>query len=327
MGGMNLYGFCGNDPINSFDVYGMAKGDWWDPRSFTAIELLQIYGAGVQGTAHGLKNVGVAGVELVKSPYTVTKSLSQVAGNLSTDYGRQQFGQALYVAQQLSSRFASDPNFRSRVRTEVGDWATEYFTDPDKLSELFANVAVAAGTAGAGVWAKSAQGTEKIAQLMKFLEEVMPKGAGRVAEAETETCKAANATPMFSRTTGGSMDSAELGRIKAAFERAGHAMDVGSDEGVRRLDFFNVEASTLGDLITLRPNPSRSAVFEELIHSAQNRLGRNDGSMLSRVLNEIEAQEKLIRFRRQYGIPRAETQQTMQALRDYRLQLQMLQGN
>jgi hypothetical protein len=104
-------------------------------------------------------------------------------------------------------------------------------------------------------------------------------------------------------------------------------MDVGSTEGVRRLDFFGVEASTLGDHITLRANPSRSAVFEELIHATQNRLGRNDGSAMSRVLNEIEAQEKLINFRRQYGIPRAETQQTIQALRDYRTQLQSLLGN
>jgi hypothetical protein len=130
--------------------------------------------------------------------------------------------------------------------------------------------------------------------------------------------------PMFSRTVGGGMDAAELERIAAALRRAGHSIDLGSTEGVRRLDWFGVEASTLGDHITLRPNPSRSAVFEELIHATQNRLGRNDGSPLSRILNEIEAQEKLIRFRRRYKIPRLETEQTIKALRDYRAALKAL---
>jgi RHS repeat-associated protein len=33
-GGINLYGFVGNNPINFVDPYGLAKGDWWDPRTY-----------------------------------------------------------------------------------------------------------------------------------------------------------------------------------------------------------------------------------------------------------------------------------------------------
>jgi hypothetical protein len=131
--------------------------------------------------------------------------------------------------------------------------------------------------------------------------------------------------PMFSKTVGQAMDHAEFARIKTAFERTGGVIDQ-SAEGVRRLDYFGAEASTLGNYITLRPDASRSAVFEELIHATQNRLGRNDWSPLSQALNEIEAQEKLIRFRRQYRIPNDETRQTIQALRDYREQLKRIQG-
>ena len=33
-GGINLYRFVGNDPVNKADFYGLAYGDWWDPRSY-----------------------------------------------------------------------------------------------------------------------------------------------------------------------------------------------------------------------------------------------------------------------------------------------------
>lgn len=128
---------------------------------------------------------------------------------------------------------------------------------------------------------------------------------------------------MFSRTSGAAMDGMEFQRIKTAYERTGGVINQ-SAEGVRRLDYYGVEASTLGDYITLRQAPTRSAVFEELIHATQNRLGRNDGSPLSRVLNEIEAQEKLINFRRNYRIPNSETRQTIKALRGYRADLKQL---
>lgn len=65
-----------------------------------------------------------------------------------------------------------------------------------------------------------------------------------------------------------------------------------------------------------KKNPTTSAVFEEFIHSTQNRTGRATGDNWLQM--EIEAQEKLIRYRKAYGIPNNETRQTIQALRDYR---------
>ena len=40
------------------------------------------------------------------------------------------------------------------------------------------------------------------------------------------------------------------------------------------------------------------SVFEELIHSAQYGTGKNDGSYISRLKCEIEAQEKLLRYQK-----------------------------
>src|SRR5208283_949073 len=35
-GGFNIYGFVGNNPVNFVDPYGLAFGDWWDPRSYSS---------------------------------------------------------------------------------------------------------------------------------------------------------------------------------------------------------------------------------------------------------------------------------------------------
>jgi hypothetical protein len=66
----------------------------------------------------------------------------------------------------------------------------------------------------------------------------------------------------------------------------------------------------------LPAQPTTSAVFEELIHTAQNRTGRFTGDNVLQI--EIEAAEKLIRFHRGYGIPNSETRATTDRLRGMR---------
>ncbi|HZT22344.1 MAG TPA: RHS repeat-associated core domain-containing protein, partial [Verrucomicrobiae bacterium] len=34
LGGLDLYGFVANNPINFYDPYGLAIGDWWDARTW-----------------------------------------------------------------------------------------------------------------------------------------------------------------------------------------------------------------------------------------------------------------------------------------------------
>ena len=46
------------------------------------------------------------------------------------------------------------------------------------------------------------------------------------------------------------------------------------DESIRLLDYFGIEASAHdGYSISLRPNPNRAAVYEELYHAKQYRDG------------------------------------------------------
>jgi hypothetical protein len=59
----------------------------------------------------------------------------------------------------------------------------------------------------------------------------------------------------------------------------------------------------------LPKNPSTSAVYEELIHTAQVRAGMTDELKM-----EIQAAQKLIRFAKQYKIPPEETAQTIERL-------------
>jgi RHS repeat-associated protein len=128
--------------------------------------------------------------------------------------------------------------------------------------------------------------------------------------------RAAPKTPLFSHAAGEAMDPAALARIKAAFGRNGGIIDQ-SAEAQAYLRSRGAEGVTFGkDTILLPAQPTRSAVFEELIHTAQNRTGRFTGDNVLQM--EIEAAEKLIRFRRGYGIPNSETRATIERLRGMR---------
>lgn len=131
----------------------------------------------------------------------------------------------------------------------------------------------------------------------------------------SENIRSSNApkTPLFSRAAGDGMGADELARIKTAFGRNGGIIDQGA-EAQAYLRLQGAEDVTFGaDTILLRSSPSRSSVFEELIHTAQNRTGRFTGENVLQM--EIEAAEKLIRFRRGYGIPNSETRAIIERLR------------
>lgn len=73
--------------------------------------------------------------------------------------------------------------------------------------------------------------------------------------------------------------------------------------------------------ILIRQDPGRASVFEELIHTAQYRDGKNDGSYEARLRCEIEAQNILLKNSKAYRLTNPEIEQTKLALKAYEKEL------
>lgn len=114
------------------------------------------------------------------------------------------------------------------------------------------------------------------------------------------------------------MDPDRFARMKAAFERQGGVIRQ-DDEARRLLDHFGANAITYNEsTMVMKPDPTATEVFEEFIHVGQHRHGRVAPNLGNVVELEIEATQKLIRNRKAYGIPNAETRQTIRRLRALR---------
>ena len=120
------------------------------------------------------------------------------------------------------------------------------------------------------------------------------------------------------------MPKKQLQKIVKAFKRNGGIMQM-NDATDAYLRSKKAEAITYdAKTILLKQRPGRAAVFEELIHATQYRQGKNDGSYKQRLLCEIEAQEKLIKYQKAYKLTPAEVKRTEQALKSYRKELEDL---
>ena len=118
------------------------------------------------------------------------------------------------------------------------------------------------------------------------------------------------------------MPKKQLRRIVDNFKKLGGLIQM-NDQTDEYLEKNHAEAITYNArTILLKQNPGRASVFEELIHTAQYRSGRNDGSYTSRLKCEIEAQEKLIRNASAYKLTDTEIEQTKEALKAYREELE-----
>lgn len=124
---------------------------------------------------------------------------------------------------------------------------------------------------------------------------------------------------------GDAIDPAYFARMKAAFERNGGIIDQSTDAQAYLKMRGNAEGLTFNEKTVLLPeNPTRSAVFEEFIHTSQHRRGLvNDyaqkyGNSGAELRLEIEAAERLINNRKAWQLPNNETRQTIQRLRDMR---------
>lgn len=101
-------------------------------------------------------------------------------------------------------------------------------------------------------------------------------------------------------------------RIRERFAARGRTIDV-SDDAQRFLAMREAEAVTFNaDLIMMKPEPSKSALFEELIHATQHREGRVDrwteahGPAAAVLLAEYRAASRLVENHEAYGISPAE---------------------
>lgn len=114
------------------------------------------------------------------------------------------------------------------------------------------------------------------------------------------------------------MPKKQFRAIKKAFQQQGGIIQQ-NDEIDAYLEKKHAEGITYNaETILLKQNPGRASVFEELIHTAQYRNGKNDGSVKSCLINEIEAQEKLIKYAKTYKLTEPEIKQTENALKKYR---------
>ena len=117
------------------------------------------------------------------------------------------------------------------------------------------------------------------------------------------------------------MPKRQLQKIVKAFRKNGGIIQM-NDITDAYLESKHAEAITYNEkTILLRQRPGRAAVFEELIHATQFRKGENNGSYESRLLCEIEAQEKLLRFQKAYKLKAEEVKQTGNALKAYKKEL------
>lgn len=114
-----------------------------------------------------------------------------------------------------------------------------------------------------------------------------------------------------------SMPKKQFRAIKKAFQRHGGIIQQNAETDAY-LENKHAEGITYNaEIMLLKQNPSRASVFEELIHTAQYRNGKNDGSVKSSLINEIEAQKKLIKHAKDYKLTEPEIKQTEKALKKY----------
>lgn len=121
------------------------------------------------------------------------------------------------------------------------------------------------------------------------------------------------------------MPKKQFMRICKAFRRQGGIICMGPEIDVllenRGAEAITYDAST----ILFHTNPSRAAVYEELIHTYQFKTGQNDCTPKRRVICEIEAQKKLLKYSKEYCLTDIEIQQTKMVLLLYENELKKLE--
>ena len=116
----------------------------------------------------------------------------------------------------------------------------------------------------------------------------------------------------------------KLERIRASLERQGVTFVLGEDGerlaralGAEALYFYATDEPGRPGVLVFGPNPSRTAVIEELIHLGQHRRAQWRSQNDLRFTLEIEAQTKLLFLGRRKGWTRAEMARIRRARREW----------
>lgn len=124
---------------------------------------------------------------------------------------------------------------------------------------------------------------------------------------------------------GTGLTRAEVDAITADFRAAGGVVGQSMD-AQRYLQTRGAGRLTLNQSVILLPaDPTRTAVFEELVHADQFRRGATVGAGRGGILPfEAEAAETLVRNRHAWRLPSGELRQVIENLRNIRAELQKL---
>lgn len=155
-------------------------------------------------------------------------------------------------------------------------------------------------------------------------DEVSEKLDKSVANSEKSVIMRLKGEGMYRKSSAGKiepMPKKQFHRIEKRFKRLGGIFQY--DEATDKyLESKHAEAITYNEkTILFKSNPGRASVFEELIHSYQYKIGKNDGTYLSRLNCEIEAQKKLLKYSKFYKLTKIEIEQTKSALKAYETEL------
>ncbi len=303
---------------------GARPDHWWGGKVYSYEELVRICGLGTV--------TGLCGANCYHSYYAFVKGVSvrtytdeQLADmnareqEVHTYHGKPYNAyEATQRQRQLESRMRAQ---RSKVKLLQQGKA-----DPDDI--------MAARTRYLATLHEY-QGFSKIMKLPEQMERVYMDGLGRIVSGrktfsnvdkslETAIIKEKKMYRRKSNKLVEPMPKKQLQKIVKGFRKQGGIiqMDETTDAYLKQK---KAEAVTLNyNTILLMQKPGRAAVFEELIHATQWRMGRNDGSLKVRLICEIEAQEKLLKYSTAYKLTKVEISQTEKALRAYKMELEKL---
>ncbi len=206
-GGLNQYGFVGNDPLNSNDYLGLfslwdylsGKQGWipgYSTRSALqagVTEVASLSRAGLRGALQGSENVLEAGVDVAQGIYGTGKFVGTEIATAALD--RDQF------VEQWGDRYngfvdsgaivydlTRDSAYRKQVWDLLGPDVQSHFADYDNWSKLFAQAGV-----GAGAGAISSVGWARLLDRLKALN---ASGLVRSSGNATRSCETPR-TPAF----------------------------------------------------------------------------------------------------------------------------------